>query len=77
MPGRRGSDLRAALTDGEDYELVFAFAARADRETFARAWRRAFPRTRLSCIGRFVHEGAQTADMIRLADYRGYEQLRR
>ena len=30
LPRRRGADLRAALTDGEDYELVFALAARAD-----------------------------------------------
>lgn len=76
LPRRRGSDLRAALTDGEDYELVFAFAARADRESFARAWRRAFPRTRLSCLGRFVHPGVRSADIIHLADYHGYEHLR-
>lgn len=76
LPRRPGSDLRAALTDGEDYELVFAFAARADREAFARAWRRKFPRTRLSCLGRFEPPGIQSADMIRLADYHGYEHLR-
>jgi thiamine-monophosphate kinase len=76
LPRRPGSDLRAALTDGEDYELVFAFAARADRGAFARAWRRKFPRTRLSCLGRFEPPGIQSADMIRLGDYRGYEHLR-
>ena len=41
-----GADLRAALTDGEDYELVFALAAHTDAAAFARAWHRRFPRTR-------------------------------
>lgn len=77
LPRRPGSDLRAALTEGEDYELVFAVAARLDRRALTRAWRRAFPRTRLSCIGRFVRAGDQPANSIRLADYHGYEHLRR
>ena len=76
LPLRRGADLRAALTDGEDYELVFALAARTDRENFARAWHRAFPRVRLSCLGRFVAAGALPADALPLANYRGYEHLR-
>lgn len=76
LPLRPGADVRAALTDGEDYELVFALAARTDRDAFARAWTRAFPRTRLSCIGRFVPAGALPADALNLDDYRGYEHLR-
>ena len=75
LPQRPGASVRAALTDGEDYELVFALAARADREAFAHAWRKKFPRTRLSCIGRFVRDGALPAGAINLADYRGFEHL--
>ena len=77
LPRRAGADVRAALTDGEDYELVFALAARADREKFARAWRKKFPRTRLSCIGRFVRAGARPAGTLNLDDYRGFEHLKK
>lgn len=76
LPRRTGSDLRAALTDGEDYELVFAAAARCDHERFHAEWRRAFPRTRLSRIGCFVRARELPADAIRLSEYHGYEHLR-
>ncbi len=77
VPRRRGSDLRAALGDGEDYELLFAFSGRADIKAFRQRWRKAFPQTRLSCLGRFVALNARPADAIHLEDYRGYEHLRR
>ena len=76
IPRRRGTTLSAALGDGEDYELVFVLAARTNREAFARAWHRAFPRLRLSCVGRFVHAGKRPADALNLDDFRGYEHLR-
>jgi thiamine-monophosphate kinase len=76
IPRRAGASLTAALGEGEDYELVFALAARADRTGFSRAWRRAFPRTRLSCIGRFVRTGESPPDTVNLRAYRGYEHLR-
>ena len=76
LPLRAGADVRAALTDGEDYELVFAFASRADPEKFTRVWRKKFPRTRLSCLGRFVRAGARPAGALNLADYRGFEHLK-
>jgi thiamine-monophosphate kinase len=76
LPRRRGADLRAALCEGEDYELAVTLAARADRAAFARAWRRDFPGTRLTCIGRFVHQGHLPANTIGLGDFRGYEHLR-
>ncbi|MDO8545366.1 MAG: thiamine-phosphate kinase [Opitutaceae bacterium] len=77
LPRRAGATMRNALTDGEDYELVFAVAASADRDAFARTWGRAFPRTGLSCIGRFVPAGKLPADAINLAEFHGYEHLRR
>lgn len=76
LPRRAGTTIAAALGDGEDYELVFTLAARSDRAAFERAWRRAFPRTRLTCLGRFVRPGALPAGSLNLADYRGYEHLR-
>lgn len=76
LPRRVGADVRAALSDGEDYELVFALARSADPAAFTGRWRRAFPRTRLTCIGRFVAEKKFPASALNLADYRGYEHLR-
>ena len=68
--------LEHALGDGEDYELLFALAARADRPAFERAWRRAFPRLALSAIGRLVPAGRLPPDAIRLEKLHGYEHLR-
>ena len=76
LPRRSGFGVRAALTDGEDYELVFALAARADHAAFERAWHRAFPRLRLTCLGRFVSAKKIPAGMIDLSEFRGYEHLR-
>ncbi len=76
LPRRRGCDIRAALVDGEDYELVLAVAAKTDLAAFTRAWQRAFPRTPLTCIGRFVRTGKLPAGALNLDDYRGYEHLR-
>lgn len=76
LPRRSGADLRAALTDGEDYELVLAVARGADRAGLETAWRRAFPRTLLTCIGRFARNGEVIPGAFRLAGYHGYEHLR-
>jgi thiamine-monophosphate kinase len=76
VPRRPGVDLAAALTNGEDYELLFVLRQHADRPAFARKWRRAFPRTRLSCIGQFVAQGKLPAAAVELADFHGYEHLR-
>ncbi len=74
LPRRRGCDLRAALSDGEDYELLFAVTGGSDA-AFLRAWRRNFPRTRLSCIGHFVRRGARPPGALNLEGHRGYEHL--
>ena len=76
LPRRKGADVRAALTDGEDYELVFALAREATEARFAAAWRRAFPKTPLTRIGTFVRAGALPEGAIDLAAYHGYEHLR-
>jgi thiamine-monophosphate kinase len=85
LPLRTGADVRAALEDGEDYELLFALARRSDRARFEAEWKRRFPRVRLSLLGRFVRSehrrlrssgAALPADVIDLHAYHGYEHLR-
>jgi len=76
IPRRNGVGLAAALGEGEDYELVFALARPTDRAIFERAWRKAFPRTRLTCVGRFVRAAAWPVGALNPDDYRGYEHLR-
>lgn len=43
----------AALTDGEDFELLFTLASR-EAVPLLDAWKRRFPKLRLSCIGKIV-----------------------
>ena len=76
VPRRRGADLAAALAEGEDYELLFVLSRRASRATFEGRWRRAFPRLRLSCLGRFVRADRLPADCVPLERFHGYEHLR-
>jgi thiamine-monophosphate kinase len=57
--------LLAALTDGEDFELLFTVAAR-DAVALADAWRKAFPGVKLSCIGKITPESG-----LRLRDKEG------
>jgi thiamine-monophosphate kinase len=76
LPRRAGCDVAAALTDGEDYELVFAVARDAETEVFESAWRRAFPRTRLTRIGHFARATAMPGNVIDLSALHGYEHLR-
>jgi thiamine-monophosphate kinase len=76
VPCRTGATLESALTEGEDYELLFALSGRVDQEAFARQWRRAFPRVPLTGIGRFVRTGKLPASTLDLARYHGYEHLR-
>jgi thiamine-monophosphate kinase len=75
LPRRAGASVREALCDGEDYELAFSVGSRG-RSSLERAWRRAFPRTRLSCVGRFCRAGVLPAGAIRIGGLRGYEHLR-
>ncbi len=76
LPLRPGCTLAAALSEGEDYELVFALAARTDTAGFERAWQRAFPRTQLTQIGRFVSPGNSPPGVVDLTKFQGYEHLK-
>lgn len=50
-PGKLGNALKAALTDGEDFELLFT-ASPAVRQKIDSVWKQKFYKTRLSWIGR-------------------------
>jgi thiamine-monophosphate kinase len=76
LPRRRGATVHEALCDGEDYELLFAVAGRSKPGALEAAWRRAFPGTRLTCIGRFGRPGGGSEGFRRLGALRGYEHLR-
>ena len=65
--------LAHALSDGEDFELLFTVAARADRLALETAWRKKF-RTRLTCIGRFTR--TLEVGALPLGEFNGYEHLR-
>ncbi|MDB6123396.1 MAG: Thiamine-monophosphate kinase [Pedosphaera sp.] len=51
--------LLAALTDGEDFELLFTVASR-DAVPLLDAWKKRFPHLKLSCIGKIVAGGKLT-----------------
>lgn len=74
LPRRRGASVAAAVSEGEDYELVVVVARDADHAALTRAWRARF-RTRLTCIGQFVRERDELAGTVDLAAFRGYEHL--
>src|SRR5207253_5428732 len=54
--------LLAALTDGEDFELLFTVASK-DAVKLLDAWKKAFPGVKLSCIGKVTSgPGIQLCD---------------
>ncbi|MEO5802558.1 MAG: AIR synthase-related protein, partial [Verrucomicrobiota bacterium] len=61
--------LLAALTDGEDFELLFTIASR-DAVRLVDAWKKEFPKVRLSCIGKITKNLG-----LQLRDERGVRTL--
>ena len=57
LAARSGPDAKpplvAALTDGEDFELLFTVASRSAVKLLD-AWKKQFPSVRLSCIGKII-----------------------
>lgn len=64
------SPLLAALTDGEDFELLFTVAGR-DAVRLLDAWKARFPELRLTCIGKITAQRGLT-----LRDKKGCQPLR-
>ena len=59
----------AALTDGEDFELLFTIASK-DAVKLLDAWQKKFPKLKLSCIGKIV-----AGDGILIRDKSGLHKL--
>lgn len=59
----------AALTDGEDFELLFTVAS-GDAVKLLDAWKRKFPKLKLSCIGKIT-----AGDGILIRDHTGSRKL--
>jgi thiamine-monophosphate kinase len=69
--------LLAALTDGEDFELLFTVASR-DAVPLLDAWRKQFPKLPLTCIGKIkAGEGItiRDKDSVRPLTAHGYEHF--
>jgi thiamine-monophosphate kinase len=61
--------LLAALTDGEDFELLFTVASK-DAVPVLDAWKKRFPNVKLSCIGKVT-----TGEGIQIRDAQGLRPL--
>jgi thiamine-monophosphate kinase len=69
LPKNEGCSEEQALTDGEDYELLFAVSDDIGPK-LEREWKGAFPDLALTCIGRLTEEKGEA---IRR---RGYDHFR-
>jgi thiamine-monophosphate kinase len=75
--GSTRSALTAALTEGEDFELLFTVAAR-DAVPLLDAWRKQFPALPLTCIGKITgSDGVHLRDKdgVRPLTAHGYEHF--
>lgn len=61
--------LLAALADGEDFELLFTVPSR-QAVPLVDAWKKQFPRLKLSCIGKITAEPG-----LRIRDKEGVREL--
>jgi thiamine-monophosphate kinase len=61
--------LLGALTDGEDFELLFTVASK-DAVLLLDAWKQQFPKLRLSCIGKII-----AGDTVTLRDKTGVQPM--
>jgi thiamine-monophosphate kinase len=71
--------LLAALTDGEDFELLFTLPAR-DAVPLLDGWKKEFPRVPLSCIGKIIAgQGITLRDKtgVRPLTAQGYEHFKK
>jgi thiamine-monophosphate kinase len=51
LPISRGCTIQQAISEGEDYELLFAISPR-DRTRLEKMWRKKFPKLSLTHIGK-------------------------
>ena len=61
LPRARGASIRQAISEGEDYELLFALSPK-DVDTLEKKWRRKFPRLSLTRIGHLTGHSSLVTD---------------
>ena len=69
LQAKKKPPFAAALTDGEDFELLFTVAS-GDAVKLLDAWKKIFPKLKLSCIGKIV-----AGDGVILRDKTGAHKL--
>jgi thiamine-monophosphate kinase len=74
LPVARGVTIDNAISEGEDYELLFAISPR-DRNSLERQWRRKFPKLLLTRIG-FLNRKSQIANRKLPSGYVHFQQPR-
>ena len=74
LPVSRGSTVQQAISDGEDYELLFAISRR-DRARLEGMWRRKFPKLGLTRIG-CLHQKSKIKRQTFLRGYVHFRQRR-
>ncbi|MGZ5019197.1 MAG: thiamine-phosphate kinase [Chthoniobacterales bacterium] len=55
LPRNRGCTIKQAISDGEDYELLFAISPNESKKLQI-AWQKKFPKLRLTCIGKLTRK---------------------
>jgi thiamine-monophosphate kinase len=74
LPVARGATINDAITEGEDYELLFTISPR-DKTRLEREWRQKFPRLSLTRIGS-LNRKSQTANRKLPRGYVHFQQPR-
>jgi thiamine-monophosphate kinase len=74
LPVSRGCTVEQAISDGEDYELLFVISPR-DRARLEKRWRKKFPRLTLTRIGR-LHQLSTLNDQPFPTGYVHFRQRR-
>jgi len=74
LPRARGCGIQQAISDGEDYELLFAISPR-DRTRLEKLWRKKFPKLPLTRIGKLNRQSA-ISDQQLLPGYVHFRQRR-
>jgi thiamine-monophosphate kinase len=64
LPRAPGAKMENAISDGEDYELLFAISPR-DRVRLEPAWKRKFPKLALTRIGRLSQPSTLNSQLLR------------